>query len=118
MSEIVLDVEAGQVSAELAKRGIAPHARVHVRVDVTDADTLPMASLAQAGKGLDWLNDEPDLYSDADLVERVRNAAKCCADGIGLYATGRSTPSAAGERHLFNSVATNAANARALAVGM
>jgi hypothetical protein len=25
-----------------------------------------------AGRGFDWLADEPDLYSDADLVERFR----------------------------------------------
>jgi hypothetical protein len=32
MSQIILDAEAGQVSAELARRGIPPHARVHVLV--------------------------------------------------------------------------------------
>ena len=70
MSEIVLDAEAGQVSAELARHGIGPHVRVHVLVEVVDA-AMPMAAIAQAGKGLDWLADEPDLYSDADLVERT-----------------------------------------------
>ena len=29
-----------------------------------------MAAIAQAGKGFDWLADEPDL-PDADLVERA-----------------------------------------------
>ena len=29
MSQIILDAEAGQVSAELARRGIPPHTRVH-----------------------------------------------------------------------------------------
>jgi hypothetical protein len=71
MSKIVLDAEAGQISAELARRGIAAHVRVHVLVEVSDADTLPMAAIAQSGKGLDWLADEPDLYADADLVERA-----------------------------------------------
>jgi hypothetical protein len=61
MRQIVLDAEAGQVSAELSRRGIATHARVHVRVEV----------IAEAGKGFDWLAEEPDLYSDADLVERA-----------------------------------------------
>ena len=69
MSQIVLDAEAGQVSAELARRGIAAHVRVHILVEVADADALPMAAIAQAGKGLDWLADEPDLYADTDLVE-------------------------------------------------
>jgi hypothetical protein len=70
MRQIVLDAEAGQVSAELARRGIDAHARVHVAVDVLDAPELPMAAIACAGKGFDWLAEEPDLYSGADLVER------------------------------------------------
>jgi hypothetical protein len=72
MSQIVLDAEAGQVSAELARRGIPPHARVHVLVEVTPGDVLPMAAIAQAGKGFDWLDEEPELYSDADLIEPAR----------------------------------------------
>ena len=72
MSQIVLDAEAGQVSAELARRGIPPHARVHVLVEVTAGGELPMAAIAQAGKGLDWLDEEPELYSDADLIEPAR----------------------------------------------
>ena len=31
-----------------------------------------MAALAQAGKALDWLDDEPELYSDADLLAATR----------------------------------------------
>ncbi len=30
-----------------------------------------MAAIAQAGGGFDWLADEADLYTDADLVERA-----------------------------------------------
>lgn len=69
MSQIVLDAEAGQVSAELARRGIPAHARVHVLVEVTPSGELPMAAIAQGGKGPDWLIEEPDLYSDTDLIE-------------------------------------------------
>jgi hypothetical protein len=71
MGQIVLDAEAGQVSAELTRRGIDAHARVHVQVDVLDPAAPPMAAIAAAGKGFDWLSDEPDLYSDDDLVERA-----------------------------------------------
>jgi len=71
MQQIILDAEAGQVSAELARRGIAATARVHALVQVTDPGEPPMAAIAQAGKGLDWLADEPELYSDADLLERA-----------------------------------------------
>ena len=72
MSQIVLDAEAGQVSAELARRGIPPHARVHVLVEVIPGSELPMAAIAQARKDLDWLAEEPELYSDADLIEPAR----------------------------------------------
>ncbi|MEO8715434.1 MAG: hypothetical protein ABI369_10505 [Acetobacteraceae bacterium] len=70
MVRIALDVEAGQVSAELARRGIAAGTPVHVVVEVLDERELPMAALAQAGGAFDWLADEPDLYSDADIVRR------------------------------------------------
>ncbi len=70
MHRITLDAEAGQVSAELARRGVTAETRVHVLVEVPseDADTLPMAAIAQAGGAFDWLVEEPDLYTDADLV--------------------------------------------------
>jgi hypothetical protein len=71
MQQIVLDAEAGDVSAELARRGISAHARVRVQGDILDPGEPPMAAIAEAGKGFDWLADEPDLYSDADLVERA-----------------------------------------------
>lgn len=72
MSQIVLDAEAGQVSAERARRGIPPHALVHALVEVMPDGEPPMAAIAQAGKGLDWLAGEPELYSDADLIEPAR----------------------------------------------
>ncbi len=70
MGKIALDAEAGQVSAELARRGIAAGTRVHVLVEVVgeESDAPPMAAIAEAGGAFDWLADEPDLYSDADLV--------------------------------------------------
>jgi hypothetical protein len=71
MQRLVLDTAAGQVSAELSRRGIAAEARVHVLVEVVEAGELPMAAIAQAGGAFDWLADEPELYTDADLVERA-----------------------------------------------
>lgn len=44
---------------------------MHVLVEVLDTTEPPMATIAAAGKGFDWLADEPDLYSDADLVEHT-----------------------------------------------
>lgn len=72
MHQIVLDAPAGQLSAELARRGIAADAPVHVVVELPDTPELAMAALAQAGKGLDWLAEEPELYSDADLLKATR----------------------------------------------
>ena len=71
MGRIILDAEAGQVSAELVRRGIAADTRVRVLVELRDAEGLPTASIAQAGGAFDWLADELELYSDADLVERA-----------------------------------------------
>ena len=68
MQKIALDAEAGQVSAELGRRGIAAGTRVHVLVEVIGHEDLPMAALAQAGGAFSWLAEEPDLYTDADLV--------------------------------------------------
>jgi len=71
MQKIALDAEAGQVSAELVRRGIAAGTRVHVLVEVIGNENLPMAALAQAGGAFDWLAEEPDLYTDADLVRQA-----------------------------------------------
>ena len=72
MERIILDAEAGQVSAELARRGIAAETRVHVLVEVRDAEEeFSTAAIAQAGGAFDWLADEPELYSDADLIQRA-----------------------------------------------
>ena len=65
MHQIILEAEAGQVSAELPRRGVAADTRVHMLVEVLDPAKPPVAALAQAGKGFDY------LYSDSDLVERA-----------------------------------------------
>lgn len=71
MRTIALDAEAGQVSAELTRRGIPPATLVHVVVELPDREALPMAVLAQEGGAFDWLAEEPDLYSDVDLKQRA-----------------------------------------------
>jgi hypothetical protein len=37
--------------------------------EMAPSGELPVAAIAQPGKGLDWPAEEPDLYSDADLIE-------------------------------------------------
>ncbi len=71
MQRIALEAEVEEVSAELVRRGIAAGTRVHVLAEVADDNGLPMAALAQAGEGFDWLSEEPDLYTDADLVQQA-----------------------------------------------
>ena len=73
MLRITLQAKAGQVSAELARHGVAANAYVHVSVEVMTedvADALPVTAMAHEGRAFDWLADEPDLYSDADLLPR------------------------------------------------
>jgi len=69
MLNIVLDAEAGQISAELLRRGVPRDRVVHVRVEFPDTSELPVAALAQAGGAFGWLADEPDIYTDSDLIE-------------------------------------------------
>ena len=53
MQQIILDAEAGQISAELAWRGVAPDARVHVLVEVSELTAAPFhAARAPASGGL------------------------------------------------------------------
>ena len=72
MQRMTLNIEAGRLSAELARRGVDARTRVRVQVEVIGDTDLPMAALAQAGGAFDFLAEEPDLYSDADTVERYR----------------------------------------------
>jgi hypothetical protein len=51
MQQIVIDVSAGQVSAELRRRGVAAEAKVHVVVEFLDDGRLPMAAIAEASGG-------------------------------------------------------------------
>jgi len=41
-------------------------------IDKSIKDYQPKSTVNAAGGGFEWLKDEPDLYSDADLVERYR----------------------------------------------
>ena len=71
MLRVTLDAEAGRVSEELARRGIAAGTRVRVLAEVVEDDERPpVAALAQAGGAFAFLAEEPDLYTDADAVER------------------------------------------------
>jgi hypothetical protein len=51
---------------EIKRRGIAPQQRLSVTVETLEHD-LPLARIAQEGGAFDFLSDEPDLYSEADI---------------------------------------------------
>jgi len=72
MREILNNIEAGKLSDELKRRGIPPRQRLRVIVESIDEETLPMNAINEAGGAFSWLASEPDLYSDADLVEHYR----------------------------------------------
>jgi hypothetical protein len=72
MRTIALDAEVGQISAELLRRGLPSAVRVHAVVEVPAEEDAPTVLVVEAGGVLDWLAEEPDLYTDDDLIERVR----------------------------------------------
>ncbi|HEY7242453.1 MAG TPA: hypothetical protein VH678_01045 [Xanthobacteraceae bacterium] len=72
MRQILSDIEAGKVSDELRRRGIPPRQRLRVVVESIDVGEPSITAINAAGGAFDWLAEEPDLYSDADLIERFR----------------------------------------------
>jgi hypothetical protein len=73
MRQILNDIEAGKVTDELRRRGIPSGQRLRVLVESIEAEEPSLTAINAAGGGFDWLAEEPDLYSDADLVERFRS---------------------------------------------
>lgn len=73
MRQILNDIEAGKVTDELRRRGIPARQRLRVVVESIGGEKPSLTTINAAGGAFDWLADEPDLYSDADLVERFRS---------------------------------------------
>jgi hypothetical protein len=78
------------VSDELRRRGIPLRQRLRVVVESIDAEEPSVTAMTAAGGAFDWLAEEPDLYSDADLVERFRSDRNCF---WGILARDRSAAS-------------------------
>ena len=70
MRQVLENIEAGQVQAEMARRGIQPRQRVRVVFETVESDDIPTAQMAQEGGAFDWLKEEPDLYTAADIKKR------------------------------------------------
>lgn len=64
MRQVLENIEAGQVQAEMERRGIQPRQRVRVVFETLESDDIP---IAQEGGAFDWLKDEPDIYTAADI---------------------------------------------------
>ena len=60
------------MSDELQRRGIPSGQRSRVVVESIAAEKPSLTAINAAGGAFDWLAEEPDLYSDADLIERFR----------------------------------------------
>ena len=73
MREILNDIEAGKVTDELRRRGIPARQRLRVVVESIETEEPSITTINAEGGAFDWLAEEPDLYSDADLVEHFRS---------------------------------------------
>jgi hypothetical protein len=72
MKQVLENIEAGKLTEELARRGIAPTQKVRAVVESLETDDLPMAAINASSGAFDWLADEPDIYADNDLIETYR----------------------------------------------
>lgn len=66
MRYVLENVEAGMLTSEVRRRGIADRQRLRVIVETLDEE-LPLAGLAEEGGSFAFLADEPELYSLADI---------------------------------------------------
>jgi len=66
MRYVLENIEAGKLPDEMKRRGIAQRQRVRVIVETLN-DDLPLAQMAEEGRSFDFLADEPELHSEADL---------------------------------------------------
>lgn len=71
MSEIIEKIAVRDIQQELARRGLSASAQVRLIVEPVDDDGLPDVTAINAASGsFKFLDDEPDLYTEADLIER------------------------------------------------
>jgi len=73
MRQILNDIEAGKITDELRRRGIPPSQRLRVIIESVEMEEVSVTAINATGGAFDWLAEEPELYSDADLIERFRS---------------------------------------------
>lgn len=66
MRYVLEDIEVGNLSGEVRRRGISERQRVRVVLDTLD-DALPLAQIAEEGGSFAFLAEEPELYSLSDI---------------------------------------------------
>ncbi len=66
MRYVLEKIEVGQLLGEIRRRGISDRQLVRVIVETMD-DKLPLAEMAEEGRAFNFLVDEPNLYSAADI---------------------------------------------------
>jgi len=69
MRYILENIEAEALPGEMRRRGIPPHQRLRVVVETLD-DDISITEMNARGGGFAHLAAEPDIYGDADLIER------------------------------------------------
>ena len=67
MRYVLENIEAGKLPGEIERRGIPARQRLRVVVE-TLGDDLPLAQIAEQGGAFAFLAEEPDIYSEADIV--------------------------------------------------
>lgn len=72
MRRVLKNIEAGEVPDALRRLGIQPKQRLRVIVETATEDDPPVTAMNANGGSFEWLKDEPELYSDSDLVEPNR----------------------------------------------
>lgn len=73
MRHVLEDIEVGRVAEAVSRLGVPPHQRVRVVIETDDKDEKDdpdMARMAEEGGAFDFLADEPDLYTEADIKRR------------------------------------------------
>ncbi len=65
-----IEIDKLPLKEDLTRLGFAPDSVVRIILETVDDDDISITEMNAKGKGFDHLADEPDLYTDADLIER------------------------------------------------
>lgn len=72
MRQILKNIEAEELPAALHRLGIQPKQRLQVIVETNEDDEPGITAMNATGGAFDWLDEEPELYSDDDLVDHFK----------------------------------------------